>query len=351
MPIVPLQKTTVETGRIRLARYAEIIGYDERRFWGIAVGTPSTCRDIWTLAQRLKIARYLAEAQIEIEKIVGFPVGKRWIAEVNRTARCKATGMWCYAITGGVRAVSDISIGEAVDHTSDPAVIGPIAYAYTDPWEVHVYHPGTDIEIDPDTVEIVTGQLTITIPRARMVTVALADNPAAGLAYNVISNFEATVDVKRVYNDPSTHAKLTTNHKCSLACSSTGCNKFVKDACITVGREDISELEIYQASYLGGAWARASSNCCEHSKWMQLNYLAGLEPDFQMEDAIVRLAHAKMPTEPCGCDPAKSLWTRDRNVPAVVTAERINCPFGLSDGAWAAFKFALDMAVVRGSVL
>jgi len=73
---------------------------------------------------------------------------------------------------------------------------------------------------------------------------------------------------------------------------------------------------------------------------VRVNYYDGKQYlSRQMEDAIVRLAHAKMPDEPCGCDVAQRMWKRDRNVPEVLTRERINCPFGMSDGAWIAWQF------------
>lgn len=352
MPVVPVQQTTIETSAIRLARYSQIIMYDECRFWGIAVGTPTTtCRDIWTLPQRLKVAKYLAEAQIEFESILQFPVGKRWITEEQRSFHCPGMTEYGKVIEAGIQAVSTIATGAAVTHAADPATIGPIAVTFTDPWEVHVYHPGTNIEIDPSEVSIAGGNLNIKIPRCRMVKVALADNDKAGLQYSLVTNYDATVDIKRIYNDPSTQAVLVTNHKCLQACSSSGCSAYTYDGCIFVSLPEIGKVEVYPASYSGGVWTKNTILCCNNYRFVKLNYLAGQDPDYQIEDAIVRLAHSKMPVEPCGCDPAKSLWQRDRNVPTVLTAERLNCPFGLSDGAWFAWQQALNLRLVRGGGL
>ena len=85
---------------------------------------------------------------------------------------------------------------------------------------------------------------------------------------------------------------------------------------------------------------------------MRLNYLSGMDPTSpQAEDAIIRLAHSKMPEEPCGCSVAQRLWKRDRSVPSLLTAERLNCPFGLSDGAWIAWKFAMALKKYRAHTL
>lgn len=349
MTIVPRQVDVEEKiNAIRLARYAQIIRYDERRFWGLAVGIPSSwCRTIWTLPQRLMLARYLTDAQIEMEGIIGYPVGYRWIVEPRRAFNWSKRADYAWVLEGGVKAITTVSAGTAVNHGTDPAVIGPVAYAFTDVDEIHIFHPGTDIEIDPDTVSIAGGAVTITIPRARLVSVANADNPEAGWSYTDLSKFEATVDIKWIYNDPSTQAVLTTNHKCSSTCSTCGCVDYTYTGCIEVAQPEPGLVEVYPADYVSGAWTRKTTcNVCY--RWMQLNYKAGKLPNEQMEDAIVRLAHSKMPVDPCGCDPAKSLWQRDRNVPTVLTAERLNCPFGLSDGAWFAYQQALSMAVTRG---
>lgn len=335
-----------------LARYAQVIGYSECALFGIAV--PDTierhCREIWILSQRQMIARYLAEAQLEIEQEIGYPVGKRWITEDQVPYTLPALARNRHLIEGGIQATSLISAGEAVSHVADPAVIGPFATTVTDVDEIIVYHPGTTIEIPPSSISIVAGQCTIEIPRCRMVIAAYSDNPDSGWDYNDVANWaETTVDVYRVYNDPSTQAVLVRNHNCNVSCAMTGCTEYTQTACIYVAQPDIGAIEVYPASYSEGAWLR---NACQYRwRWMRLNYRAGVDITFQAEDAIIRLAHAKMPVEPCGCDPIKSLWARDRHVPEALTRERINCKFGLSDGAWAAWQFATAMKVWRASVI
>jgi hypothetical protein len=79
-----------------------------------------------------------------------------------------------------------------------------------------------------------------------------------------------------------------------------------------------------------------------------LNYYAGVERlTRRLETAIVRLAHSKMPQELCGCEIFRRMWMRDHEVPKILTQERVNCPFGMSDGAWTAWKWACDMELKR----
>lgn len=354
MTVVTIPQMLSEATALPLARYAQILGYNECQFWGVNDGSQLTnCRGIWLLSERLMIARYLREAQIEIEREINYALSTwRWFTEKKREFKCPVEARIGYVIEGGVRAVSNIAIAEAVDHTGDPAIIGPVVTTVVDPDEIHIYHPGTDIEISPSSIVIAGGNVTIEVPRCRMVDIALSDNPETGLDYATVANFEATVDIKRVYNDASTQAVLSTNHRCNALCSTNGCSDFTHAGCIYVRQPEIGSIEVYKASYASGSWLRESSQiCCDGYRWVVLNYRAGKEIDEQGEDAIIRLAHSKMPVEPCGCDPIRSLWVRDRNINDVNTRERINCRFGLSDGAWAAWMYATDMKLWRGGII
>ena len=72
-----------------------------------------------------------------------------------------------------------------------------------------------------------------------------------------------------------------------------------------------------KATYSAGTWSRsANAACCVgRPVTMEINYYAGdLVLDRTAQMAIVRLAHSKMPTEPCGCDVTQRLWKRDQPV-------------------------------------
>jgi len=346
-----------------MARYAKIIGYWECSFFGVRRdGAPDSCRSIWVKRERDDILKYLAEAQQEIEDEIGYAIGTwRWFDDLlpySFPLRARKG----YVIEGGVRASTDIATDEAVDHTTDPAVIGPVATTVTDEDEIHVYYPASlveeEIEISPSDIDLDTGAGTVTIyvPRCRMVHPDFVDNPRGGVDYTDDNNFLAVVDVKRVYNDPSTNASLIWPHRsssaCSPGCTCPTCSSYTRTGCINVHNPLTGSLGVLPATYSGGTWTALSSSACCIGKpnYVHVYYRAGRELTRQAEDAIVRLAHAKMPAEPCSCEVVSLLWKRDRNIPEVMTRERINCPFGLSDGAWAAWEFCQSpgMKLVRG---
>jgi hypothetical protein len=210
---------------------------------------------------------------------------------------------------------------------------------FTDPNEVRVYHPGTDLEIHPSRVTIAGGTLTIYIPRARCVTYAKQDNPDTGWEYTDTGNFEATIDVKRKYMDTAVTAQLVSlsYDQCCPITEDTG------DACTHLNNADMGLVQV-----------RISDPSCLWftPHWIDLYYLAGRQSLTPVEeDAIVRLANSRMPEIECGCDGVKGLWTRDKKTPEILSTERLNCPFGLSDGAWQAYRAAQTLRQVRLGVL
>lgn len=366
--IVPTQsELTAEASAVTLARYAYIIGYSECAFWGVVREGEynGECRDLWTKPQRDAIARYLAEAQEEIETEIGFFLSPRYVVGAladqphgndrlvdDQVYTRPMSARWPKIISAGVRATETLEAGASVSLVADPATVTVVGVTLTDTSEVTVYHPGTEVEINPSSINLNAGTLTIRIPRCRLVKADLADNPETGLLYTDLANFESTVDVVRIYTDQSTNATLVAPHSCSSWCASGGCNEYTTPGCIYVVAPLIGTLDVKPASYTDGAWR--PSGVCRPNTRARLNYLAGARSlTRQAEDTIVRLAHAKMPVEPCGCDVTQRLWKRDREEPEVgqATRERINCPFGFSEGAWWAYRFAQTMKLTRGSVI
>lgn len=348
---------------VPLHRYAKLIGYDECAFWGVIYeGQSQTpCDPLWSEFERMTIAQALAEAQQEIEQVVGYPLCPTWVVGQladgdgdvrwvdGQRYRGRQRARYSYLIEAGVRAIEVVASNAAVNHASDPTVVGPLATTATDPAEIKVYYPGSEREIYPSKVTIAEGSVTIQIPRCRMVKGQFTNQPKGGLLYELVSNFLETVDVKRVYNDPSTQAELVRPGCKNNACAG-GCSECTHTACMHIRNARNGYVDVSPATYAGDGWQPAYP--CQRYELVRLNYRCGLQKlSLQAEMAIIRLAHAKSPEEPCSCSRTNHLWERDRNVPEMLTRERLNCPFGLSDGAWQAFKFAQSLTNYRLGVL
>ena len=142
-------------------------------------------------------------------------------------------------------------------------------------------------------------------------------------------------------------------HQCSGAgctCSTDGCSEYTQTACIYTRDKRLGIVDIVPATYSAGSWTRVT-NCSHNYEIVRLNYQAGLRTlDTAMKSALVRLAHARMGSEPCGCDIVQRLWERDRKAPDVLSRERLNNPFGPSEGSWVAYKLAQSRKLYRMNV-
>lgn len=330
-----------EQSAVTLPRYAQLIGYSECAFFGISsTGNDNfECRELWLQSQREEIAMYLHEAQVDLEQILNYPIGLQWFADERHSYRYKILTKFGKVIASGVKTTTVISNAATVDLTVDPCHIhiNPSTVS-SDFDEVRIYYPGTAIEIVPSNITWAAGTgLLIEIPKCRLIAEAYWVNPSSGWLYTDNTHFLASIDVKRVYNDPLTQAHLVYKND-----AVDFDQELYTDTGQYIINPAIGEMQI-ETQFAG---------CCKNYYQVGVNYCAGLVPvPRATENAIIRLAHSKMATEPCGCDVTQRLWKRDRNIPQVLTRERINCPFGLSDGAWYAWKWACNNELVRASPL
>jgi len=339
---------------ISLARYAYLTGYSECALNG--VNHPSEehgdCENpIWSQYQRDTLLYYLAEAQVEIEQVTTFKLCPTYIENEQHPYRFPVHSDWTKVLRVGQRATTMLEAGAIIEYTGDPAIIGPIVTSVTDTSEIKIYHPGSLREIEPSLVTITSGTVTIEIPRCRLVDPSVPILQG-GLAYEDLANFIATVDVARVYLDESVNANMVWLHRSGAdVCPNCGCltcGEHTETACLVIHNPETGALGAVRANH-SGSWTPTCGRCYSaRPDAVRLFYVAGLSPtNLQAENATLRLAHAKMPSSICGCDVLKSMWERDTRIPEVLTRERENCAFGMSDGAWTAWKFANAMAVRR----
>lgn len=352
--IATTDPTVTVYSAVPLARYAEIINYSQDAFFGVAnaIDNRYACRDIWTLQERQDAAFYLREAQDDIENVIGYPLVPKWVTE-KLPFRRPVVVSDKHVVEPGVLTEEILAEAASVSHATDPATVSiPTTLTSTDGIKIF-FVDDVDEEIIPSSIEVSGGFLNIEIPRARLVKYSEQNNPTSGLLYDTLANFESTVVIKRLYTDSTTQATMVWAHGCTELCSSEGCTGYSATACEVIEDHKIGRVDLVPATYSGGAWTRTTRLCCGgNPEYVTLNYKAGLtKVSRSMELAIVRLAHSKMPEAPCGCDIIHGMWRRDTTVPELLTRERLNCPFGLSNGAWVAWQAASSAAMLEaGSV-
>lgn len=345
MPIVPSSVfPETENSVVSLARYAQLINYPEAAFFGVHKETDPEygCRTIWTKMQRDAVTRALWEAQIEIEDYVGYPLFPTYFEKEQIKYSPYGFTKKYNIIKIGTKIITVIGSNITLTHTSDPATL-IVATTATDVNEVHIYHPGTSYEIMPSAAAISGGNYTASIPRSRLVSTTNQDNPKEGHNYQdtgITGVFEQVVDIKRIYTDTTDMGTLET-----IGCSCTQGNHSYALTCVSILNKLMGFIKLgYQSNVCSFIQASAV--------WVELNYLAGLQTvNPRLEDVVIRLAHTKMPDAPCGCEFVKGLWTRDKNIPDFGSPDRAKCPFGLSDGAWTAWRFVQPMKVWRSSMI
>lgn len=337
---------------VSLARFAEILEVDECAFWGVNYSGSDLepCDHIWTEKERKRVARYLAEAQREIETITRYPLCPTWFINEQHPYKWPIHTNWGKVIAAGFRNESDIGAGTVVNYATDPATVTH-ATTVTDDSEVHVYYAGSTREITPESVTISGGNVVIEIPWCRLVKPELFGSTPVD--YTVATNFVATVDIVRVYNDTSIEAGLVWPHLstgsclcgCCDACAT--CGEYTETACIYVRNPELGTLDILPATYSAGAWTSAlcSSCYCQDPTWVRVNYQAGLEEiTLDLEEAVIQLAMAKMPYSPCACSGMTDYWKA-----ANETMDRMELAFGLNKaGAYRAWDTVNKQSLKMG---
>ena len=337
---------TTDISTLTLARYAQLIRYDENAFFGVNAPTnrERACRKIWTKLERDMLSRNLGEATALIEPVLRFPLGQKWFVDEMHCNTSRFFTRWSHVQSLGTRAVSDIALAVPLDHTNDPAVIAATVTVVTVEEEIHFYQPGTDVEVYPDTLILAGGTVSASFPRARLVKEADQDNPDTGLTYADTSAggpFVQAVDIKRVYTDSADVGEFVfpLGEDCL-----PDCTEDTEPACGYIRSNESGVVSLLPSATGNCVWRGASE--------IRINYCAGLPLSLTAENAIIHLAHALMAVMPCeGCDPIMMLWKQDRSIPEQITNERANGLFGVSEGAWRAWIYATKNRHYRISII
>jgi hypothetical protein len=347
MTVIPsVFDAILDQSDLHLPRYAQMIRYDENAFFGINAPTnrDRACRQVWSRLDREMVARNLREAQTMIEDQIYFPFGRKYITLEQIDIRPRMRTKWARVQSLGVKAITNISLDVALNHTTDPATFIAVATTIAED-EIHFFEHDTDLELYPDSITHTGTTVTATFPRARLVKSDMQTNPEDGWPYNdtgVDGPFIQSIDIKRIYTD------------------TTDAGVFVwplgKKPCPECTEETEPACGYIQSAYNGVISMlpiASSPRCiCRGAEKIRVNYLAGQAMDTYAEDSIMHLAHSLMSVAPCaGCDPLRMLWASDQFVPQNMTQERADNMFGVSEGAWRAYAYVKTHRYVRLSSL
>lgn len=359
---------------LSLDEFAKIIGLNPLHFNGFSSQffTDNTCGEVffqhdWQNADRVgreAIALAIRQAEMEMTQEAGYNLMPDWTAAerldyphpgmpgvmgygLNSSGFLKSVeAKKGWIISGGIKTKTLIQAGAAIvrsdadgDGYAETATV-TVPVTFTDINQVHVYYStksGSDAwEIRPITVAISVGFATITFKSWQVPDFSeLEDLNPSPLDGDNVASYETTVDVYRVWNDPSTQAQLMWEGDEDLNCcgSCVACQYGTQAACFHTRDERLGIVVPAP-----GAWDAASEtftgqafSACREPDQVRLWYYSGYvddslaRPYAEMSNywktAVAFFAASKFERPVCGCSNVNQFIERWRRDAAAVTKE------------------------------
>ena len=337
---------------VTMSRYAARLHESEMDFWGVYRGPgpidpPSR---YWLGTERRMLGEHLRDAAALIESFMCCHLKPRW----NRREEEAYRGLphplnWKRFVRGGIRATSIYEVAAEIIYVGDYGYVTVAHGGVGAEREVRVWYDDTELPIEYSEIVFGVANIELTIPRWRLVDPEVMlerDNDNRGVMWETDSNFLTTLTVGREYNDPSEQGEFIAQYASALCGCGATCERCCQTACVVPSHPRIGTVNLYPATYEDGLWT--ITHCLRYNPdTVRISYQSGLSTiPYELEDAVIRLAHTLMPDNPCpvGRDPQHRFWMRDRRIPDTLTRERVNCPWGEMNGAWYAWNVVVNHA-------
>ncbi len=397
-----------------LDRWAKVLNVEPRHFNGVTSTvspTRASCGNVWyqwawqasDRVGREEVAEAIAQAEHDVVATLGYYPLPVWVAgEVRHPARPvdgrlvhldlgDARGLhqsvrlaFGHFIGGGVQAKEALDAAAAVvwsdldgDHYKETATLS-VATDITDPNEVRVYFVGHDQEDEWEIrplrrVSIAAGTLTIEIDRHLLVDPDLWEAIApAAIDGDNDANFVETVEVYRVYNDPSQQCQLQWERlPGQCGCGSPTCAMCAwatQWACLQARDQEAGRVTYQPGTYEATTSeftpaALAVSRGPERLRlWYRAGYLSAktkrpyveMDPDFERLITILSLNY--LDRDPCACNQVETVIRNWREDLALVPDEGgryqigrnvLDCPWGTTRAAVWAWQQCQKRALAR----
>lgn len=371
---------------LSLDKWADIIGVHPLHFNQVQYQDSGMCgfpilQYAWQAADRTSregIARAIAEAELRIERYLGFPLAKRWFTEEHTftTQHTAVQANHKFAHYGGIKASSLVSLAETITYTDreldgyDETATISFTTTVTEPTELHIYYPGKDgadeYEIRNTKVSIASGTATITFRREQCLLEKFLTPMIEVRAQDAQTdaNFLEEVDVYRVYNDPSLQVEYLTYGLCS-SCGGNGCQACtysVQTGCLRVVDPRNALCSIVPAEWNVDDLVFNNSYMCSSPNKVRLYYYAGLGLTPEWERAIAYYALSLLDRPICQCSHLSgigNIWKEDlalmegfgggaRKSPLADTIKA--CPLGTTRAAINAWRLIQTDAVAEAAI-
>jgi len=313
--------------------------------------TKKGCDHYWTQWERDDLAQALDDAEGLLATQLGFYLGARYLIDYDRMWTSPLQLRYGHVLGAGVRGRDEVT-PSASDFTVDPATITvPSASFSGGTSEIVVIEDSTGLEIEYDDITTVGANYVINIGQAKLIEWDDLEEQDDTIDYDAAFPAAtwlklADLTIYRQYRDTDTQAVITYGPSCNCVCAGEACVGTDYTGCAFVLNRDIGLVRVQRATLASGTWSCDNSavcGCCAGDK-TTIYYEAGTTSIPNWERAVFRLAHSQMGEQPCGCAHQERQWRLDVSALSVLTADRINCPWGSTKGAWFAYKWADNQA-------
>lgn len=263
---------------------------------------------------REELSRFIARAEADIEEALGFSLMPSWEVDERQvsirpvqpeTINLGGSDVRWYRqpiitdkkwfLAGGIRGTTVVLAAAPITWAVVPAGeyprTGSVSAPYTgsDACEIQVFYPGKGADptyqIRPAKVVIAAGVATVTFARELTVLEELQEELLAGPVDGLDNaSFLTTVDIYRVYNDPSTQVSFLWEPVGGCGCDSiTGgcpsCSYATSTGCLVPRDGRLGIVNYGPASWdaATSAYIAASFGMARQPDILRLYYLAGLE--------------------------------------------------------------------------
>lgn len=383
---------------LSLDRWAEIIGVNPLAFNSLDSNTlfPGThCGNVWMQyawqfadqTSREDVAQAIREAEDAISNAVGYALLPSWVTAerqpITRPAdptllnvtgrnilgfRKSVQTNQGYVLSGGFRGSTVIQAGAAVVRTDEDGdsyaetMTVTVPTTVTDPDDIRVYFPNQDAspewEVRPIKVALAGGNAVITFKSWLLVDPNLQNKIGANAinAENAAS-YLSTVDVYRIYNDPSVQIQMLWE-ECGGCCGGcVACQMGSQYGCMQVRDNRLGHMAYSPANWNSEEqeFETAEYSACREPDRAMLWYYAGWQGnvdrprnnlDPYWESAIAYFAASLLDRPTCGCSNVTEFikrWRTDRAETTVehsfqLTNTQMDNNFGSTAGAWYAWQ-------------
>lgn len=316
------------------------------------------CNHTWHQWERDLLAEAITDAEERIANELRYWLGPHYLVDYDKEWRNPVQLRYGYVTGGGIRGRTEVT-PSASDFTTDPATITVPQASFTGgSTEIVVVDDDTGLEIEIDDIAEVGANYVLSIYQCNLIRWDTLEEQEETIDYDDAFPLAtwlklADITVYREYLDTSSQATITFGPSCCCWCSSEACTGSEYTGCVYVIDQEIGAVRVNRATYSSGDWAcdnTAVCGCYEGDK-VTVRYKAGRTDAPGWQKAVVQLALSLLDWRPCGCDIFDNAWRRATRTPEVLTAERLNCSFGMSDGAWFAWSWTQNQKNGRGFIL